>query len=108
MKIEITKSTNLKEKISDESKLGFGSYFTDHMFVMDYKEGQDWHNPRIIPYQPITVDPSCLTFHYGQTVFEGLKAYRNGDRIFLFRPEENFKRMNLSCDRYVFRVLMKN
>ncbi|HZJ68576.1 MAG TPA: branched-chain amino acid aminotransferase [Candidatus Eisenbacteria bacterium] len=99
MKIEITKSTNLKEKISDESKLGFGNYFTDHMFVMDYKEGQDWHNPRIIPYQPITVDPSCLTFHYGQTVFEGLKAYRNGDRIFLFRPEENFKRMNLSCDR---------
>ena len=100
MEIKITLSENLKEKIKDESKLGFGNYFTDHMFLMDYTEGKGWHDPRIIPYQPISVDPSCLTFHYGQTVFEGLKAYRSAeDEILLFRPQENFTRMNLSCDR---------
>ena len=100
MEIKITLNKNLKEKIQDESKLGFGNFFTDHMFLMDYKEGKGWHDPRIIPYQPINVDPSCLTFHYGQTVFEGLKAYRSAqDEILLFRPAENFKRMNLSCDR---------
>lgn len=100
MEIKITFNENLKEKIKDESKLGFGNYFTDHMFLMEYTEGKGWHNPQIIPYQPISVDPSCLSFHYGQTVFEGLKAYRSAeDDILLFRPEENFKRMNLSCDR---------
>ncbi|NLJ69905.1 MAG: branched-chain amino acid aminotransferase [Clostridiaceae bacterium] len=100
MEIKITLNENLKEKIKDESKLGFGNYFTDHMFLMDYTEGKGWHDPRIIPYRPISVDPSCLTFHYGQTVFEGLKAYRSAeDEILLFRPQENFKRMNLSCDR---------
>ena len=100
MEIKITLSENLKEKIKDESKLGFGNYFTDHMFLMDYTDGKGWHDPRIIPYQPISVDPSCLTFHYGQTVFEGLKAYRSAeDEILLFRPQENFTRMNLSCDR---------
>lgn len=99
MNIKIIPRENLKEKIQDESKLGFGHYFTDHMFVMNYQTEKGWFDPRIVPYQSLTVDPSCLTFHYGQTVFEGLKAYRNADDIFLFRPEENFKRMNLSCDR---------
>lgn len=99
MEIKFTPSDNLKEKIQDESQLGFGKYFTDHMFIMNYQTGKGWHDPRIIPYQHINLDPSCLTFHYGQTVFEGLKAYRNQDQILLFRPDENFKRMNLSSDR---------
>ncbi|MGI6560126.1 MAG: branched-chain amino acid aminotransferase [Saccharofermentanales bacterium] len=99
MEIKFIPSKNLKEKIQDESQLGFGQYFTDHMFIMNYHTGKGWHNPRIIPYQNINLDPSCLTFHYGQTVFEGLKAYRNQDQILLFRPDENFKRMNLSSDR---------
>ncbi len=99
MEIKFIPSKNLKEKIQDESQLGFGQYFTDHMFIMNYQTGKGWHDPRIIPYQNINLDPSCLTFHYGQTVFEGLKAYRNQDQILLFRPDENFKRMNLSSDR---------
>ena len=90
-----------KKQKPDPESLGFGRIFTDHMFIMDYDEELGgWHDPRIIPYQPITLDPSCMTFHYGQTVFEGLKAYRTKDeRILLFRPEKNFERMNKSNDR---------
>lgn len=98
--IKITRSLNLKEKPNEEH-LTFGRVFTDHMFIMDYAvEEGGWYDPRIVPYQPITLDPSCMTFHYGQTVFEGLKAYRTeDDRILLFRPEKNFERMNHSNDR---------
>lgn len=81
-------------------ELGFGQIFTDHMFVLDYTEGQGWHDPRIIPYQPLTLDPSCMVFHYGQTVFEGLKAYKTPEKeVLLFRPEQNFKRLNKSSER---------
>ncbi|NPV93182.1 MAG: branched-chain amino acid aminotransferase [Firmicutes bacterium] len=84
----------------DQNNLGFGQYFSDHMFVMDYTEGKGWHDPRIIPYSPITLDPSAMVFHYGQAIFEGLKAYKTKDgRILLFRPEKNMERVNSTNDR---------
>lgn len=80
--------------------LPFGQYFSDHMFVMDYEEGKGWHDPRIVPYGPISLEPSAMVFHYAQEVFEGLKAYKgkNG-QVRLFRPEKNFERLNRSDDR---------
>lgn len=99
MVIETELSEHLKTKPDDEN-LAFGRIFTDHMFVMDYIEGIGWHNPRIIPYQPISLDPAAMIFHYGQSVFEGLKAYYGQDgNILLFRPQMNFKRMNRSNER---------
>ncbi len=99
MEIKITKTTAPKEKPPVDA-LGFGKHFTDHMFVMDYTEGIGWHDARIVPYGPIEMDPSCMTLHYGQTIFEGLKAYKgaNGE-IFLYRPEKNMQRINQSNDR---------
>lgn len=80
--------------------LGFGKYYTDHMFRMEYESSKGWHSPRIVPYQPITLDPSSKVFHYGQTVFEGLKAYSTDDgRILLFRPQKNAERLNRSNER---------
>ena len=97
--ISIQLSTTRKEKPAFD-QLQFGTIFTDHMFIMDYKEGQGWHDPRIVPYQPITLDPAAIIFHYGQTVFEGLKAYITKDKeILLFRPEQNMKRLNRSSER---------
>ncbi|BDG78503.1 branched-chain-amino-acid transaminase 1 [Bacillus subtilis] len=97
--IEREKITSKKEK-PDPSSLGFGKYFTDYMFVMDYEEEKGWHRPRLTPYAPIMLDPSSSVFHYGQAVFEGLKAYRTEDgRVLLFRPEQNMKRLNRSCQR---------
>lgn len=72
IKYELTKTP--KEKPT--GALGFGHIFTDHMFVMDYDEGKGWHDARIVPYQPLVLDPSALVFHYAQECFEGLKAYR--------------------------------
>ena len=72
LKIELTKTP--KAKPTDDSKLGFGGIFTDHMFVMNYDEGEGWHDARIVPYAPIELDPSAMCLHYGQEVFEGLKA----------------------------------
>jgi len=96
MQLTITKAQNLKPK-PDDSKLGFGTLFTDHMLNMDYHPDKGWHNPRIEPYAPIDMDPATMVLHYGQGVFEGLKAYctDSGD-IQLFRPQENFKRLNRS------------
>lgn len=95
----IKKSTQLKPK-PDETQLGFGTLFTDHMFNMDYSPDKGWHDPRVEPYAAINMDPSTMVLHYGQAVFEGLKAYRNGDgNTQLFRPQENFKRLNRSCQR---------
>ena len=69
------------------------NYFTDHMFVCDYIEGQGWIDPRIVSYQPLALDPSCMVFHYGQEMFEGLKAYKSEDgRTLLFRPDKNWER----------------
>ena len=97
--IKITKTTAPKEK-PDESKLGFGKIFTDHMFVMDYTEGQGWHDARVVPYASFLLDPATVVFHYAQEIFEGLKAYRSTDNtIQLFRPDCNAKRMQDSCDR---------
>ena len=95
IKVELTK--NPKAKPASEN-LSFGNFFSDHMFIMDYEEGIGWHNARIVPYGSISYEPSIMVFHYGQAVFEGLKAYRTGDEIVLFRPDENFKRLNNSCD----------
>lgn len=82
--------------------LAFGTIFTDHMFIMDYEEGKGWHDARITPYEPLSIDPAAMIFHYGQTIFEGLKAYHTEDgSIQLFRPEKNFERMNNSNKRMV-------
>ncbi|HOV69270.1 MAG TPA: branched-chain amino acid aminotransferase [Clostridia bacterium] len=98
--ITIIKSKELKEKPADESKLGFGRIFTDHMFTLKYEQGKGWHDPTIQPYSKIEMDPSTSILHYGQTIFEGLKAYRVKDgRILLFRPRDNFLRLNRSADR---------
>lgn len=88
-----------KPKPADD-ELGFGKHFTDHMFRMDYHEKTGWHDPRIVPYQPLTVDPASAVFHYGQAVFEGLKAYRTADgSVLLFRPEQNMRRLNATNRR---------
>lgn len=85
-------------KTKNLTNLGFGRIFTDHMFIMDYTAGKGWHDPRIEPYGSLNVDPSSSVLHYGQGVFEGLKAYRNQEgEIQLFRPEANFARLNRSA-----------
>lgn len=97
MDLKITK-TKTPKQLPDDSKLGFGQLFTDHMFNMDYSPGQGWHNARIEPYVPIVMDPATMVLHYGQAIFEGLKAYRtsNGE-IQLFRPDRNMARLNRSA-----------
>ncbi|MBU0278034.1 branched-chain amino acid aminotransferase [Gemella sp. zg-1178] len=98
IKIELTK--NPKEK-PDQNSLGFGKLFTDHMFEMDWNENEGWHNPRIVEFANLSLSPANATLHYGQAVFEGMKAYiANGDAV-LFRPWENFKRINKSAERMV-------
>ncbi|MCX7817129.1 MAG: branched-chain amino acid aminotransferase [Syntrophales bacterium] len=89
-----------KPKPQDESQLGFGKIFTDHMFTMYYTQEKGWHNPTIGPYREIALDPAAICLHYGQLIFEGLKAYRGGKgEIYLFRPWENIRRMNNSAIR---------
>ena len=98
--ISISKTANPNPRPTDESKLGFGRIFTDHMFLMDYSEGEGWHDARIVPFGPLPTHPASTVFHYGAEVFEGLKAYRNQEGgIQLFRPEENVKRLNNSAAR---------
>ncbi len=97
--IKITLTNTPKAKPADETKLGFGKIFSDHMFVMDYTAGQGWHDARIVPYAPFHLDPACVIFHYAQEIFEGMKAYRAVDgKIQLFRPDCNAKRMQDSSD----------
>lgn len=97
--VHIELSSNKKTK-PDENKLGFGIHYTDHMFVLDYSSDKGWHDPRVVPYGPVELDPAAKVFHYGQTIFEGLKAYRTEDgRILLFRPQKNFQRLNRSNER---------
>jgi len=97
--IKIEKTSSPKEK-PDQKNLGFGIHFTDHMFIMEYESGKGWHNERIVPYAPLCLDPAAMVFHYGQAVFEGLKAYKAADgRVLLFRPQKNVQRMNISNDR---------
>ena len=98
-KISVTLTTNYKEKPAGPD-IPFGVFTTDHMFLMNYDREQGWHDPRIVPYAPFQMDPACMVLHYAQEIFEGMKAYRDEEgRIRLFRPEENFKRMNDSCER---------
>ena len=97
--IRFTARKELKEK-PDFKNLGFGKYFSDYMFRMDYTRGRGWHDPSIRPYGPISLDPSAMVFHYGLETFEGLKSYYTEDgRILLFRPDKNAERMNNSNDR---------
>ncbi|HET57383.1 MAG TPA: branched-chain amino acid aminotransferase [Deltaproteobacteria bacterium] len=89
-----------KPKPVDESALGFGKIFTDHMFVMHHDAERGWHDPSIVPYGPFSLDPGTMCFHYGQEIFEGMKAYRGeNDNLFMFRPEKNIARMNQSAER---------
>lgn len=89
-----------KKKFQDESSLGFGKHFTDRMFLAEWTEEKGWFNAQIKPYEPFVFDPSCLVFHYGQEIFEGLKAYKWSDgSLALFRPEKNAQRFNHSADR---------
>lgn len=98
--IAVTLSANRKQKPQDESKLGFGSIFTDHMFLMDYERGKGWINPRIVPYGDFAMDPAAMVFHYGQAIFEGTKCYRREDGdLQLFRPQDNLARMSNSAAR---------
>ncbi len=102
-------NSNINIKLTEKSRLdtidfnnlSFGSIFSDHMFVCDYKDGK-WQNPTVQPYAPIQLDPSAKIFHYGQSIFEGMKAYKdaNGNTL-LFRPLENCKRLNKSAERMV-------
>ncbi|WP_295362706.1 branched-chain amino acid aminotransferase [uncultured Pseudoramibacter sp.] len=99
MDIKFVKAKTLKEK-PDQSNLPFGRIFTDYMFTMDYDPENGWHNATIEPYGPISLDPSACVFHYAQEVFEGTKAYKTPDgHVQLFRPQENFARLNRSAKR---------
>ncbi|MCR5833562.1 MAG: branched-chain amino acid aminotransferase [Selenomonadaceae bacterium] len=94
--IKIVKATTLKEK-PDVSKIGFGTHFTDHMFVMDYDKENGWHDARIVPHDKISIDPANATLHYGQAIFEGMKAYRQGNKAVIFRATDHLNRLNHSA-----------
>ncbi len=97
--IKITKTSAPKPK-PDPKTLKFGKVFTDHMFLLNYEAGKGWHDARVVPYAPLQLEPSCMVFHYAQEVFEGMKAYRTPDGgVQLFRPYDNARRMNDSCER---------
>ncbi len=97
--IKITKAKESRISSVDFSNLKFGSVYTDHMLVCNYKDGE-WKTPEIVPYQPLTLDPAAKIFHYGQSIFEGMKAYKDEEgKAWLFRPLENCKRLNISAKR---------
>ena len=99
MEIKIVKTSSPKQK-PDSKNLGFGKYFTDHMFIMEYSKDLGWHNAEIVPFKNLSVHPASTVFHYGVEIFEGLKAYRKADgSVQLFRPLENIKRLNRSAER---------
>ena len=99
MNISITKATVLKEK-PESSTLGFGKFFTDHMFMMDWSQEKGWYDARIVPFANLSLHPASTVLHYGSEIFEGMKAYRRADgQVQLFRPIENIRRMNNSAER---------
>ena len=98
MDIKVVKTKTPKEK-PDFSNLGFGKYFTDHMFIMDYSDGKGWHDARIVPFDYIPVHPASTVLHYGAEIFEGMKAYKTEGGFQIFRPYENARRMNNSAER---------
>ena len=108
MEIKITKNT-VHGQMPPADQLGFGAYFTDHMFLMDYDRENGWHDARIVPYGNLSFSPAANVFHYGAEVFEGMKAYRRDDgEVQLFRPWENVKRLNRSCERMGLPMLDEN
>ncbi len=97
--IRVTKATSLKPKPKD-AELGFGQIFTDHMFVADFQEEKGWYDPRVEPYGPLSLDPAAAVLHYGQSIFDGLKAFRGADgKVRLFRPQKHVERMTNSAKR---------
>ncbi|WP_424494809.1 branched-chain amino acid aminotransferase [Salinimicrobium sp. GXAS 041] len=99
LQLEIQKAPTSKIDSVDFDKLVFGNVFTDHMMVCDFKNGE-WQKPKVMPYGPLELEPSARVFHYGQAVFEGMKAFKDDDdQVWLFRPEENFNRLNKSSKR---------
>ena len=97
--IDIVTVSASKINSVDFENLSFGSVFTDHMFVCDFREGK-WQQPQIKPYEPFLIDPSAKVFHYGQAIFEGMKAYKTEqDEVWLFRPDQNLNRLNKSAVR---------
>ena len=99
LEIDIVKASSSKIDSIDFENIAFGNIFTDHMLICDFKEGA-WQKPVIKPYEPFLIDPSAKVFHYGQAIFEGMKAYKDeNDAVWLFRPEENFIRFNKSAVR---------
>lgn len=98
--IKITKTQIPGVKPKKGQPLGFGQIYTDHMFQMAYSDGKGWHDPQVLPFQALSLSPAAMVFHYGQAIFEGMKAYRAPDgRALLFRPEMNAKRCSQSCQR---------
>ncbi len=109
IRIEPAPEAQRRGKPTDESKLVFGNTFSDHMFRLDYREPQGWVDARVERYQNITLDPAAMVLHYGQGIFEGMKAYRCRDgRIHLFRPFQNFERMNRSATRLCMPTIVVN
>jgi branched-chain amino acid aminotransferase len=95
LNIRYEKMTNPKELPKADNPLVFGTIFTDHMFIMDYETGKGWHDARVVPYGPLSLDPSAMVYHYGQEMFEGLKAYKTQEgKTLLFRPQKNIERAN--------------
>jgi len=102
MEIKVTNVApdKMKTKPADESQLGFGKIFSDHFFNVKYHTEKGWFDAAIEPYRPLEIDPAAMCLHYGQEIFEGMKAYRGKDgAIYLFRPMENIRRMNVSAER---------
>lgn len=109
IKIATAAPEKLKQKPTDESQLGFGGIFTDHFFIVEYTEGKGWHTASIEPYRPLQLDPAAMCLHYGQLIFEGMKAYRGkDDSVYLFRPDMNIARMNASAERLVMPTIDKD
>ncbi len=95
--ISVTRTQHPAQK-PDDATLSFGKVMTDHMFVMNYTEGKGWHDPRVVPYAPLSLDPATSVLHYGQAVFDGLKAFRGANgKIRLFRAQRHAERLNKSC-----------
>ena len=108
MEIKFTK-TDSPKTMPPENELGFGTFFSDYMFVMDYEEGRGWYDARIVPFGNISLHPASTVLHYGAEIFEGLKAYRAADgSVRLFRPMENIKRMNNSAERMCLPLIDEN
>lgn len=107
-KIKITRTKQSKINDVDFDNLSFGSVFSDHMLVCDFHEGK-WSTPEVVPFQALNLMPSSKIFHYGQSIFEGMKAYKDrNNSTWLFRPEENFKRLNLSAKRLAIPQIPKD